>query len=166
MTNIKYQMTNGKWKAMGTGEETPRRPDVLSVSRNSISQSLKSRAAPASPRLRPYTAALPDASGGSFQSSKLPNISNTRKPTPRLTNSLRCATSGKSESSPADPSPAFARNSWRDPETSSPPESSRAARITSFQSLPTHAAGKSARNLQLNSSRKNRVERTSHQDSA
>jgi hypothetical protein len=23
MTSVKYQMTNGKWKAPGTGEETP-----------------------------------------------------------------------------------------------------------------------------------------------
>jgi hypothetical protein len=32
MINIKYQMTNGKWKATGTGEETPLVSSIQGVS--------------------------------------------------------------------------------------------------------------------------------------
>src|SRR5215510_7633594 len=109
---------------MGTGEETP--PAAQSPFGVSQTQSLKFQAALTSPRLHPYTAAPPDASGGSFRRSKLPDISNTRRPSLRLINSLRSATSDRSESYPARPSAASARNSWRDPETFSRPGSSKA----------------------------------------
>src|SRR5262245_20668776 len=126
---------------------------------------LKSPTAPALPRHHPCKVALPDASGGNSQRSKLPNISNTRRPAHPLTNSPRYATSGKSESFPARPFPAPARNNWRDPKISSPPESSRVDWITSVQSLPIPAADICARNLQPDSSRKNRIGHTSHQGS-
>src|SRR5262249_3701430 len=174
VVNDQYQISNDKWKMESDGHgggnaSAPgcpwRLPNSISISHSNPDLPLKSRSAPEPPRLHPCTAARPGASGGSFRRSKLPDISNTRRPSHRPTNSPRCATSGKSESSPVNPSPASARNSWRDPEISSPRESSRADWITCFQSLPTPAADISARNPQSNSSHKNPPGHISHQGS-
>src|SRR5215475_4616430 len=165
LSSVSWVIT-GRWSSInstGTREETLQQPNLFSASPEG--GNLKYRAAPAPPHLHPYTAALPDASGGNFRRSILPNISNIRRLPPRPPSSLRCATSGRSRSFPARPSAASAHNSWRDPETSAPPESSRADRTTFFQFPPTPVAGKSARNPQVNSSHKNRPDYISHRDS-